>query len=94
MEKSSLVFQSVLVKETDSFSALCLDVDVASQGSTAEEAKNNLREAVELYVETAIESNLPIIRPVPPTENPLFDKASHIVEEFLLNVEVRVTTHV
>jgi predicted RNase H-like HicB family nuclease len=33
------------------FVALCPEVDVVSQGYTIEEALNNLKEAVELYVE-------------------------------------------
>jgi predicted RNase H-like HicB family nuclease len=35
------------------FVAQCLDVDVASQGASAEQALANLREAVELFLETA-----------------------------------------
>ena len=34
-------------------SALCPELDVASQGSSVEEAKLNLREAVELFLESA-----------------------------------------
>ena len=33
--------------------ARCLDVEVASQGATVEEALENLREALELYFEDA-----------------------------------------
>ena len=33
--------------------ALCPELDVASQGETVEKAKGNLREAVELFFETA-----------------------------------------
>lgn len=33
--------------------ALCPELDVASQGATVEEARRNLREAVELLLETA-----------------------------------------
>jgi predicted RNase H-like HicB family nuclease len=33
--------------------ALCPELDVASQGATEEEAKANLREAVELFFECA-----------------------------------------
>ncbi len=32
--------------------ARCLDLSVTSQGSTIEEAKSNLAEAIELYLET------------------------------------------
>jgi predicted RNase H-like HicB family nuclease len=34
------------------FIARCLDVPVTTQGKTLETAKKNLREAVELYLET------------------------------------------
>ncbi len=34
------------------FVARCLDLPVTSQGSTFEEAKSNLAEAIELYIET------------------------------------------
>ena len=33
--------------------ALCPELDVASQGATVEEATSNLREAVELFLESA-----------------------------------------
>ena len=33
--------------------ALCLELDVASQGPTVEEAKANLTEALSLFLETA-----------------------------------------
>ena len=44
---------AVLIREGDGFVALCPEVDVASQGDTVEEAKSNLREAVELFFECA-----------------------------------------
>ena len=44
---------AVLIREGDGFVALCPEVDVASQGDTVEEAKKNLREAVELFFECA-----------------------------------------
>ena len=33
------------------YSALCLELDIASQGDTEEEARDNLREAIELFLE-------------------------------------------
>lgn len=33
------------------FSSLCPELDVASQGDTEEEARDNLREALELFLE-------------------------------------------
>ena len=44
---------AVLIREDDGFVALCPEVDVASQGSSVEDAKRNLREAVELFFECA-----------------------------------------
>jgi len=40
-------------KEDDLYVALCPELDIASQGQTVEEAKANLKEAVELFFETA-----------------------------------------
>ena len=40
-------------REDDGFVSLCTDLDIASQGDTVEEARGNLREAVELFFETA-----------------------------------------
>jgi len=47
------MFTAVLQREGDGYVALCPELDVASQGDTIEEARNNLREAVELFLETA-----------------------------------------
>lgn len=44
-------FTALIRKGEKQFVALCPEVDVVSQGFTIEEALNNLKEAVELYVE-------------------------------------------
>jgi hypothetical protein len=93
-EQSQLVFTSVIVKEKNSLSALCLDVDVASEGETIAEAKENLREAVSLYVESAIESNLPIIRPVSTSDNPLHTRSNDVKEVFKISIDVQVNAYV
>ena len=41
----------VVFEEDGAFVARCLDVDVASEGDTKDEAIANLREALELYFE-------------------------------------------
>jgi predicted RNase H-like HicB family nuclease len=41
--------QVVIYREGDTFVAQCLDVDVASDGPTETEARESLREALELY---------------------------------------------
>jgi predicted RNase H-like HicB family nuclease len=44
-------FTTVIAKEGKWFVAYCLELGVVSQGKTIEEARKNLREAVELYLE-------------------------------------------
>lgn len=44
---------AIIERENDGYVALCPDLDIASQGATIEEARNNLREALELFFETA-----------------------------------------
>ena len=43
-------FTASVSREGDWFVAQCLEVDIASQGETEEEALANIREAVELYL--------------------------------------------
>ncbi|MBN1114634.1 MAG: type II toxin-antitoxin system HicB family antitoxin [Oligoflexia bacterium] len=42
---------AIIWKEDDLFVAKCAELGVASQGKTEKEALNNLKEAVELYLE-------------------------------------------
>ena len=44
---------ALIEREGDGYVALCPELDIASQGQTVEEAKQNLREALELFFETA-----------------------------------------
>lgn len=44
---------AAITREAPWYVARCLDVEVASQGETVEEALENLREALELYFEDA-----------------------------------------
>ncbi|HET8523597.1 MAG TPA: type II toxin-antitoxin system HicB family antitoxin [Thermomicrobiales bacterium] len=57
-------FTASLVREGDWFVAQCLEVDVASQGVTPEEALNKLTEALELYFEPPAATITPDVRPV------------------------------
>lgn len=45
------VFSAVFTKETKGYSVLCPELGVASQGKDINEAENNIREAVELFIE-------------------------------------------
>jgi predicted RNase H-like HicB family nuclease len=49
---------AIIEREDDGFVALCPELDIASQGDTVEGASTNLREALELFFETAGESEV------------------------------------
>ena len=51
-------FTAIIEREDDGFVALCPELDVASQGDTIEEARRNLQEAVELFLEVADPSEI------------------------------------
>lgn len=44
---------ALIEREGDGYVALCPELDIASQGNTIEEAKDNLVEALELFFDTA-----------------------------------------
>ncbi len=70
------IFHGIIQKEEDRYTAICLELDIATEGESLEEAKQNLREAVEGYVESVIKDGEEkdfIPRPVP----------DEIVEEYL-----------
>ncbi len=46
-------FTALIEKEGDGYVSLCPELDIASQGETVEEASANLKEAVELFFESA-----------------------------------------
>ena len=50
---ATTVYTAIIEKEGAVYAALCPELDVASQGTTVEEATANLREAVELFLECA-----------------------------------------
>jgi len=51
-------FTALIEREDDGFVALCPELDIASQGSTVEEARAMLKEAVELFLECASEEEI------------------------------------
>lgn len=46
-------FTAIIEREGDGYVALCPEIDIASQGDTVEEARRNLAEAIELFLEMA-----------------------------------------
>lgn len=49
----TIPLSAVINQEEDGYVSLCTELDIASQGSTIEEALANLKEAVEGFFETA-----------------------------------------
>jgi predicted RNase H-like HicB family nuclease len=56
--KASKQFTAIIQQEGKWFVALCPELDVASQGKTVEKARQNLTEAVELFLEEASPAEL------------------------------------
>ena len=46
-------FTAIIEREGDGYVALCPELDIASEGADIEEARGNLKEAMELFFETA-----------------------------------------
>jgi len=56
--KPTRQFTAIIQQEGKYFVALCPELDVASQGKTVEEARQNVVEAVELFLEEASPSEV------------------------------------
>ena len=54
--KQSQQFLTIIEREGTGYVALCPALDIASQGMTVEEARQNVIEAIELFFETAAPS--------------------------------------
>ena len=51
-------FTATVQREGDLFVSHCVELDIASQGESSDEALHNLQEAVELFFETASDSEI------------------------------------
>ena len=49
---------AIIEREGDGYVALCPQLDVASQGDSIEQARDNLQEALELFFETASQDEI------------------------------------
>jgi predicted RNase H-like HicB family nuclease len=57
-------FAATVWREGEWYVSQCLELDVASQGQTEEEALANLGEALELHFETPRATRLPAVRTI------------------------------
>jgi predicted RNase H-like HicB family nuclease len=74
--------------ESYSCSALCPELDVATQGASVQEARALLLEAAILHLEGAFEDGLPYLRPIPREEDPRLTTPERVEEEFRFKVDV------
>ena len=93
MKNNTFRFSAYLIKENDIFVAICSDVDVVSEGESKSRAKKNLAQAVALYIETAIESNLPVVRPIPNDQNINVLYPDRVLERFPLFIDCRIEAY-
>ena len=56
--KKQHAFTAIIEHEGDGYSALCPELDIASQGDSVEEARKNLIEAIEMFFETASKTEI------------------------------------
>jgi predicted RNase H-like HicB family nuclease len=89
----TFVFTGLIWKENTEFSALCPELDVASQGSSSREARQKLLEATTLHLESSFEQGLPYLRPVPATEDPRNSLPAEEVEIFNFKVDVVIRAY-
>jgi predicted RNase H-like HicB family nuclease len=87
------VFTGIIWKDENGFSALCPELDIASQGNTALEARQMLLEAASLHLEGTFEDGLPYLRPVPPGEDPRSTMPADVLEVIRFKVDVAVRAH-
>jgi len=71
----SMKLTALIERDGYGYVALCLQFDIASQGTTVEEARDNLREASELFFESA---------------SPEGPKQRHREEVFVTQVDISV----
>jgi predicted RNase H-like HicB family nuclease len=57
-------FSATVWREGDWYVSQCLEVDVASQGESEEEALSNLKEALELHFEAPQATRIPKVRTI------------------------------
>jgi len=81
------VFTGIIWKESDEYSALCPELDIASQGETIAEARKNLLEAAVLHLEGSFEDDLPYSRPVPASDDPRKSIPAESLEIFNFKVK-------
>lgn len=90
---SMFVFTGIIWQEEEEYSALCPELDVATQGETSEEARKNLLEAAALHLEGCFEDGLPYLRPIPVEEDPRNSHPAESMEIFKFKIDIDVKAY-
>lgn len=56
--KNNYQFTAIIEHDENMYVSLCPELDIASQGYTVEEARDNLKEAIELFFECSSEEEV------------------------------------
>ena len=87
------VFTGIIWEEDGAYSALCPELDVASQGRSPADAKEKLLEAAAAHLEGSFEDGLPYLRPIPPEEDPRQLVPGDRLKLFKFKVDVAVRAY-
>jgi predicted RNase H-like HicB family nuclease len=89
-EQSAMTtLECVITQEDEIYCSLCIELNVASEGTTIAEAKQNLLEAVKDYIDLALNNHIQISRPVPLEDNP-FLNGDEIIEKFMIPLNMNI----
>jgi predicted RNase H-like HicB family nuclease len=87
------VFTGIIWQDNDAYVALCPELDISSQGTTPEQAKDMLLEATTLHLEGTFEDGLPYLRPVPPADDPRNNLPENQLQIFHFKVDVAIRAY-
>lgn len=93
MNNNRFKFSAYITKENDVYIAVCKEVDIVTEGLTEVKAMDNLSEAVSLYIESAIENNLPILRPIFPSDDVSITHPEKVIRAYPLYIDFKVRAH-
>ncbi len=82
-------FSASIVREDDWYVAQCLEVDVASQGETPDEALHNLKDALALHFEPPVATESPEVRVIDEEPYPLTEIARLAVDMGVSDLSTR-----
>jgi len=92
--ESKLLLNVIMKQEDKGYSVICPELNVASQGETFEESIANIKEALELYIESAEELGImdEVLEQLGLTEEDL-KKKSLVPRVVTANVPIEISIH-